>query len=648
MKDASDISGLQSALNESAGTLAILWTTFVTFQLYFAITIGSVTHRDLFLESPIRLPLLNVDLPLPGFFVVGPVVLMIIHFYVLLQVIALAFKVDFYNRLLHRQLRTDSSREYFRQRLNSFFILQMLAGPVDQRSGLIGAVIKLIAWLTIAFSPVAVLVQCQVTFLPIHNQPILWLQRLLILIDMAAVWYFWLRMRQIAKPSPVNIFAGASAGLATLCVVLFSLCIATFPGEWVNDDLPHFRVFPSKWFPRHWTKDNWTSLHDLLFAGTVDEISGKPTSLFSNRLVVTRQSFVDSDKLAKIDISLSFRGRDLRGAVLVGADLRKADFTGALLDEADFAESKLESARFHCAENWKDCTSLIGANLAETQLQGAILAGARLRGANLYKAHLQGAVLTDADLKGADLSRSIFAGAYLEETDLRCANISDAEFQGADLHEAELQGAWLGNSNFQGANLEDAGLQGANLAATDFRGASLKGARIWHVRGWAIVSGGTNLPTLQLTHLDKVDFDEPPWSSGSTFAEWHQTIVEKLPSQNQCYDTSFSTIDPAATKAKDIIEDVFREAVQTAQKHADEDEAEEQYAKLIGNLACSPVSQPYVARGLIENDRLEAAGKHIQSIAEQMRKGMVAPQQCPGVRDFTEEDWERLERLLNR
>ena len=69
--DPTDVGELQKALNDAAGKASVLWTTFVVFQLYLAITFGSVTHRDLFLETPIKLPLLNVDLPLVGFFAVA-------------------------------------------------------------------------------------------------------------------------------------------------------------------------------------------------------------------------------------------------------------------------------------------------------------------------------------------------------------------------------------------------------------------------------------------------------------------------------------------------------------------------------------------------------------------------------------------------
>jgi hypothetical protein len=92
--DPKDVAELQKALNDTAGKASVLWTTFITFQLYLAIAFGSVTHRDLFLEAPIKLPLLNVDLPLVGFFVLAPILLVIFHFYVFLQLLGLAAKAE--------------------------------------------------------------------------------------------------------------------------------------------------------------------------------------------------------------------------------------------------------------------------------------------------------------------------------------------------------------------------------------------------------------------------------------------------------------------------------------------------------------------------------------------------------------------------
>src|SRR5215469_3757020 len=124
--DPKDLGELQKALNEAAGKASVLWTTFITFQLYLTIAFGSVTHRDLFLENSIKLPLLNVDLPLVGFFVVAPAVLVILHFYVFLQLLALSSKAGDYDTLLRQTISGTSDDKYVRQRLDSFLLLQLL------------------------------------------------------------------------------------------------------------------------------------------------------------------------------------------------------------------------------------------------------------------------------------------------------------------------------------------------------------------------------------------------------------------------------------------------------------------------------------------------------------------------------------------
>jgi hypothetical protein len=111
--DPKDVGELQRALNDAAGKASVLWTTFITFELYLVIAFGSVKHRDLFLETPIKLPLLNVDLPLVGFFVVAPTVLVIFHFYVFLQLLALASKARDYDTLLRQAISDASDRKYF-------------------------------------------------------------------------------------------------------------------------------------------------------------------------------------------------------------------------------------------------------------------------------------------------------------------------------------------------------------------------------------------------------------------------------------------------------------------------------------------------------------------------------------------------------
>jgi uncharacterized protein YjbI with pentapeptide repeats len=679
--DAKDVGELQRALNDAAGKASVLWTTFVTFELYLVIAFGSVKHRDLFLETPIKLPLLNVDLPLVGFFVVAPTVLVIFHFYVFLQLLALASKARDYDTLLRQAISDTSDRQFFRQRLDSFLVLQLLVGPTEQRTGFGGFSLRLIAWITIVGIPVLILLQAQVTFLPYHNEWVVWLQRVAVLIDLAMIWYFLKRVRSDNEPIIARAPSRAwpIVGAATsACVLLFSIGVATFPGERTNEHVPHIRVIPTTWRP-HWSKtDDWKSLHELLFAGTADEVSGRPRSLFSNRLVLTDQSFVDPDKLNNIEISHSFRGRDLSHAVLNRADLRKADFTGAMLNGASLLSSKLQDAQFGCGERgtntdtetddkesagrrWPDdgCTWLQDADLSLAQLrdaffsrtrlqgaqfslaklQGAWLVGAQLQGANLGLAQLQGASLRAVQLQGAWLARAQLEGAWLEAAQLQGASLEEAQLQGASLEEAQLQGAELRGAQLQGAWLARAQLQGVSLDRTQLQGASIASAKVWRARG---------TPTIDLTELHGVDPGTKPWeqsdATSSTFPIWRDDILKTIPPEGHrvAAKERLSALDPdSKNEPKDSINAELWESASSAPP-----QSQERTIAFLTNLACSSNGAPYVARGLLQYGRLKAMGPEIAAIAARLREGKADQATCSGVREFTDEDWVALDELV--
>ena len=76
---ATDLDALRNAVVDAAGVGYGLWFSYLFVLLYFAIAAGAVTHRDLLLESPVKLPFLNVELPLKPFFILGPLVFLVVH-----------------------------------------------------------------------------------------------------------------------------------------------------------------------------------------------------------------------------------------------------------------------------------------------------------------------------------------------------------------------------------------------------------------------------------------------------------------------------------------------------------------------------------------------------------------------------------------
>jgi hypothetical protein len=58
---------------------------FLGFGLYLAIAAGTVTHRQLFFEDPVKLAVLNIDLPMVGCFFLAPILFVVFHIYVSLD-----------------------------------------------------------------------------------------------------------------------------------------------------------------------------------------------------------------------------------------------------------------------------------------------------------------------------------------------------------------------------------------------------------------------------------------------------------------------------------------------------------------------------------------------------------------------------------
>ena len=68
---AKDLQALRDAVDQAATVSGALWISYIFVFLYLAISAGAVTHKDLFFENPVKLPFLNVELPLIAFFVSG-------------------------------------------------------------------------------------------------------------------------------------------------------------------------------------------------------------------------------------------------------------------------------------------------------------------------------------------------------------------------------------------------------------------------------------------------------------------------------------------------------------------------------------------------------------------------------------------------
>jgi uncharacterized protein YjbI with pentapeptide repeats len=508
-----DIGALERAVYDSAGRVSGIWLSFVAFSAYLAAAASMISHRQMFLEEPIKLPTINIDLPLVASAILLPLLFVIYHIFVLLQVVLLARTADAYNEAIEHAVTEAGDRTRIRQRLANTLFVQLFAGSPREREGVLGWLLRLMAWITLAIAPVCVLLVFEIQFLPYHSAAVSWTHRGLIVVDLLAILLLWagavdprrdIVWQGLTKSWKVTLAAGV---IAALCCLLL-----TFPGEptrfWMQ-------FLPASYTARGTVvRCRMPTVLEEIFAANFD------------RLSLPGEDFVDDDKLAKIisaadakdrlpyegertryfrmrDLSCgNFSGADLRhvdlssaqmsgarldgarlqGARMTGADMERASMYGVHLDGSNLYEARADlfSAQFQGANLNK--ADFQNASLNAAILEGASLSGARFEGANLDNARLAGVSMAGAMLAGASLSVTQLQGANLDGANLVGAKLNGTQFQGADLSRAQLQGADLYGVNLSGAKLTRTSLQGAmirssTLTAASFDQAQLQGAR---------------------------------------------------------------------------------------------------------------------------------------------------------------------------
>src|SRR4051794_22357730 len=126
--DPLDVGALEKSLNDSAGRVSGIWLSFVAFSAYLAAAASIISHRQLFLEDPIKLPTINIDLPLVASAILLRLLFVIYHVFVLLQVVLLSRTADAYNAAVERNVAEGPDRTLTRQRLGNTLFAQLFAG----------------------------------------------------------------------------------------------------------------------------------------------------------------------------------------------------------------------------------------------------------------------------------------------------------------------------------------------------------------------------------------------------------------------------------------------------------------------------------------------------------------------------------------
>ena len=508
---------LLEAVNSASNISRSGWVLYLALMAYLLVAVAGVTHKELLLNSPIPLPILQVDINLASFFSFAPLGLLFTHFGMLVQHVMLARKVIAFDESLQPLETSRKPTHPLRLELHSYFFTQALAGP--QRSWLFGFFLQAMIWLSLVVLPVFLILYIQVIFLPYHSESVTYGHRVVLVLDVALLVFIGVFMRsahasfftalwRVMRYYPLSFIFTAMIFVA---VILFSFFVATVPDEFMDRmsrSLPGADAKTSQ-ATQPAQKQYFGYAVPFLY-GNSEGSRGALLGLFHRNLIVEDLDLVSDGDVTTGEPTLNLRGRDLRNARLDRSDLHQADFTGANLSNASLIKTDLRSALLTCVDldrlrldsdrKRARCTILRGANLSGAKLKDAVIEGgdfsyakleeavltsatasyALFTGANLFSAQMQkinmsaGVVLTGANLLGAQMQGALLTGAKLQGADL-----SGAGLQGAGLDYAHLQGANLLGAELNGANLRSAILYGADLSDANLSGADLSKARIW-------------------------------------------------------------------------------------------------------------------------------------------------------------------------
>jgi len=642
--DTKEAEALASALNRSAERVQTLWISFLVFALYLAIATSTTTHRMLFLESPIKLPVLNIDLPLLGFYILAPIIFVVFDFYVLLNLVLLARTAKSFEDTIQHVLPEDGdARENFRMRIENTIFVQLLVGGKPERKGFNGALLSLMALITLALAPVALILLLQITFLPYHSEAITWLHRGLLLADLLLVWTLWPGYRRGwgTRLWPQKSWRLAGYGVSSAMPLFYAVAIATFPDE---------RMYlATKAWHSEARRDQWAN--SFAFGGKQDWYAWIAPI---NALDLRGQSLIDDVKLKNINEKntneilpsrwepvLPLAKRDLTEANLSTTDIRQVDFSGAVLNRAILYLAWAENAHFGGA-----------------QLQGASLIGARLQGARftslwgLGSAQLQGASLDFAQLQGASLFGASLLGASLQGAELQGAELGFADLQGASLRNARLQGASFQNARLQGASFDSAQLQGASLLYAQLQGASFRNVLVWRADARTVAWENTRVVDPATDRMESCQREGKEsrceWTD-NTFKKLKSLITETVPEgaeRSRALERIEARLDPG----KPLEGEKAMAQAWLANKSPTDEVYSTALAEQWQKTGCAGEGSPYVARALLErlDDRDESPFGENSPEPTTLAKAFLDPEKCPGARGLGEAEIAKLKDIRDR
>lgn len=548
MSNLPDATETIAEVHRAAVELRNFTITFLSLLLYVSLIIASTTHEQILRIDPVKLPVLNVDIPIVGFYAVMPVFLLLMHLYLLVQYYLFSQQVFLFDSVLQQE--PAEVQYHLRRNLGNLPFLHWLLG---QHAGVMRLIMTLTTVISLIIWPLWTLLWLQMTFLPYHDQNTVTLQQSCLLLDVVFLLYLW------AKILDPNDNAGRwwFAGLANEVLNTFqrfSLLWQTWLAlAWYS------RLRPDKWLLVWWqsgqlslqSSGGWRGLFSLLYLNLQRLLLVLLLAVLFVSLFVSVLPMFEEKYLLKyypeswlvtlnIDTRLSPRKVFILTAWLHEQREMKLSKEQMLdYDSGRIRECQKKSVNTNCflvdgliprnlilherilVDNKPEpklITALkevkkeaqITTRDEEFQVKPEILAqikGMNLQGRHLEYADFSDSILPKADLRRARLKKAMFFNAFMDDVLLNKTQLNNAFLDGSSLNDADLTEAELNHASLMIASLRRANLYNADLSNTDLVLASLREAMFVGAKlnGADLTNAQLNNANLKGAHLNRAD-----------------------------------------------------------------------------------------------------------------------------------------------
>lgn len=520
---------IQSVNNTSDHARALVGGMLFSALVMAAMVVGT-SDQAILLDSLELAPTLGVRVSVSIAHLFAPIILVFFHIGALIQLDLTDARWHLLSIKLSDSSLDPSEQAHQRARIHGAVEAYALGENVWATQG--SRMRRAIAWISIVWIPLFVLLALQISFVRYQSWPITIVQKVALVIDAAfVIWFFWqMRQRRAATLTcrPGIAIMSAVLGLGLLnanppsadamarnvrwvesnAYARYTKSDAT-PQQWDNsfddgscsigdrDEHGHM-IIPTWWDVYFWPLVKGCNLLDAYLCPHADW--GCRYLRLSNTVQISGPLTLD---LLKAGVVL---GKPLRKVVNPKKDIgckpiyqsdpppakpdSVAQATGvddaAKASAIDTAETEEFEFRVRQAQLRAVGLRLRGrsfrfADFKDAVFYGVDLVNAQLQGTNLEEAKLQWAWLDGADLTGAMLDDAYLQDASLERVDLGEASMRNTHLQGVDMVDAQMVGAALNRSDLSwadmsGADLTDAKLRQASLVDATLQGVTLVGA----------------------------------------------------------------------------------------------------------------------------------------------------------------------------